>query len=245
MEIVKVRYERKCDFVDFVRLKNRSGILGMSEQVRGEISFVEIYLEAGALRAVSEIIAEYIAEPYRNHLALFHIMENYPYVSDKEAEGIVHNLTAVSKEEIQKAVLLYLKANDTMDISGFVRFRLPSFRRDLIADTEQAAEDFFKKEEFEQMVSLLKNMAKGIAQYQTAHDEINVIFLGSDECRIVENMGSEAFKPELLTGFLVEMAPKRIILHQFLQTDPVLVRLIQSVFEDKVTLCEGCDICRI
>ena len=247
MEVFTVSFSRKCDFVGFLQGRQDIPIRGISEKTYGDNSRVEIYSDKCIQHELADVLTDYILGPYRKNLANRQMTENYPFISENEKNEII-KLLPYDKyaDKIKKLVLKYTQNNNSMDIMGFVRFRIPEFERDALADVNHAADNFLATKEFEEMISLLKYHV----MKSKSNGTVNIIFKSLDEFLITDSeqksidlsdfpCPEDTKKVDLIVGILVSIAPEKIIIHNDHLASPALISVLKTVFDDKITFNHG------
>lgn len=170
--------------------------------------------------------------------------------------GGIHYLPQIErKDRILTRILAYLKSNDQLIIEGFIRFRLKDYFQELEKAVEQAVEDFMMEKEYKEFIKLLKYF---VDIQEPKVEKVNIILreqgvfrLLDSEGKIIDNeylegiilqmVESDIDYEDLLISAMITIAPAKIIVH-FSKDHPV-VETLNSIFESKVVICPGCDLC--
>jgi putative sporulation protein YtxC len=185
------------------------------------------------------------------------------YLSEGElvaAEGITYNLSR--KAKILKTVIEYLDLNDEMIIEGFINFRL-RFLLDTIEDAvEKAVEELLIEKEYKEFIRVLQYF---VDIQEPKADVVNVLassnkryLLFDKDYKVINNEFLEEIAEEitdsdinyddLLISSLITIAPMKIIIHlgyndYYNNSFNEIIKVIENVFVDKVTICKGCEFC--
>ena len=242
MLILTVGFERKCDLVGFLVKRKLSEIAGMSERCVGDKTFLEIYAEDDIRELLSYALADYILIPLRRMKASFFIETEYPFVNGEEKGAILNSLPySEYKPGIQQTLYDYIKESDMLDIPGFVRFRIPGFIRNIIADTSRICESFLKKREYDDMVSFLRYHISNSA----SRGITTVTFSENGGFHIVYPDGRKA-SPEkkdepcldMVLGMLMVTVPEKIKVYNKNLANDGVIEALEAVFGEKIEYCD-------
>lgn len=163
------------------------------------------------------------------------------------------------RSKILKALLNYLEKNDNINIEGFINFRL-NFLMEIIENTvEKVVEDLIIEKEFDEFINILKYFVDiQSPKIQT----VNIIFMKNkkyllydEDMKIINNDflkeiakemdENEMGYDDLLISSLITIAPMKLILHIQDRKDDDIIKIIQSIFDEKVEVCYGCNLCTV
>lgn len=162
------------------------------------------------------------------------------------------------KSLVLQKLLEYLQSNDRLIIEGFIKFRLKDYLQELYTIADKAVDEYMMEKEYREFIKLLKYFVEiQEPRLETVHVllqpngsfkllDINHKNISSEylDGFIIESADSEINYEDLLVSALITIAPTSIVLH--FQTNRQTIRAtdtIKSVFGDRVTYCEGCNIC--
>lgn len=241
MLVLTVGFEMNCDFLRFVRGGEYPGIDGMCElPAIGKKSRIEIYMESEDDAFLSGLLTDYITGPFWKSTARKYINEASDVLSDEERLHIENSLSyRKSREDVRKKVSEFIKYNKYIDIPGFVRFRMPEFERDVIADVNIVCSDFVRAREYEEMVSFLRHYVKNTLSL----GEYNLTFL-KDGYEITDLSGTAISGfDELLSGTVAEeyrilgelvgLMPEKIRIFNKGFADDYILQLIETIFDGR------------
>lgn len=180
-------------------------------------------------------------------------LNNNDYVT---AEDIMYKISKRAK--ILKAILEFLDFSNEINIDGFVNFRLRFFT-DIIEDAiDKTIEDLFVEREYKEFVKILQYFV----DIQTPKIELINVVLDKEKfslydggMKVIKNEFIEEFADEMfennmdyndvLISSLITIAPKKIVMHVDTHNkDNQVIQVIQSIFDNKSTICEGCELCK-
>lgn len=171
------------------------------------------------------------------------------------AEGIVYKISKKSK--ILKSLVDFLEENDYINIDGFINFRLKFYLDAIEEAIDKNIEDYFTEKEYKEFIKILQYF---IEIQEPKREVVNVIFNNNkykliDEKRLsinnefIEEIGEELSEidinyDDLLISTLITIAPKKVIIHlDSGTTNYDIITIIKNIFSNKVSICEGCDLC--
>ena len=179
------------------------------------------------------------------------------HLNNLSPNGEIHYLPQIErKDRILTRLLNYLKANDQLNIEGFIRFRLKDYFQELEQAAEHAVEDFMMEKEYKEFIRLLKYF---VDIQDPKVNEVNIILrekgvfrLLDSNSKIIDNEYLEGIisqlvendidYEDLLISALITIAPAKIIIH-FSKDHPV-VETLNSIFDSRVIICQGCVLCK-
>lgn len=218
----------------------------------------DIILETYQEKLISKIIndkcfylSNYEKERIRNKTIDF--LNKNEYIT---TEGIMYKIS--KKARILKAVIEYLDLNNEINIEGFVNFRLKFFVESIENAIEKNIEDFMIEKEFDEFIKVLQYF---VEIQEPKIDVVNVMFK-EDKYELYDgnkNMINNEFLHEiadelsesdinyddLLISSLITIAPRNIKIHSLKNKERDIVKIIESVFPDKVEYCEDCNNCEL
>lgn len=215
---------------------------------------------------IADIVIEYLKKKFVNNI----IRNRYQEFTLAE-QNIIQEMTIdyldklleknngqgyiLSKEEIIKKILNYFRQSENLNLEGFVRFRLKDIINELEMAIETSVDDFIIQKEYNEFIDLLRYF---VELQEPRIDLVNVIrkkngsFQILDERKQViiseylEGYLAEIFKDEveyedLLVSALINLAPRKILLH--FQNEEA-VETVRKIFGRKVEVCSGCSYCK-
>lgn len=198
------------------------------------------------------------------------VRTKYQYLSKEELKSIVHNaylyLSNLNEEgdisktlfrhnQILAEVNQYMETNSRFYLEGFLRFRLKDYFKELEVSIEKAVEHFLIEQEYNEFLRLLRYF---VEIQEPRIDEVHLLvkdkksfcLLDEDQRPINQDqlqgalteLNQDVEYEDLLLSTLITMSPRRIVLHIVSRTE--IVETILNVFRERVSLCQGCDLCR-
>ena len=215
---------------------------------------------------IAGLIAEFIIEKIEVKLIKGIVNSKYSEFSETEKTDIKNkaieylefgnnNISKyVRKKDIIKEVLSYFKENKSLNLEGFIRFRLKKYVKKLNIAVEKSVDDIIIDKEYNEFIELLKYF---VELQEPRINLVNVIKTESDsydlldekenkidneylETCIRELMDEEVEFEDLLISALINISPREIILHF---KDPEIEKTLKSIFSDRIKICKGCSLC--
>ncbi len=162
------------------------------------------------------------------------------------------------KNKIMREILEYLSSNDTIIIDGFVNFRLNSYIKELSDTIERAIEVFIAEREYNEFIKLLKYF---VDIQECKVDILHLIPTAEGKYLLLDGskkkINGELFEEiradiaegdinydDLLISTLITISPRKIYMHNLDSfNNKELVKTITNVFNDRICVCHGCDLC--
>ena len=185
-------------------------------------------------------------------------------ISDKEqiinrADSKLSSIdTFYYKALVRKKLSEYLTTADSINIDGFVRFRMREYRERLEYFMYEAIEEYMAEKEYEAFVELLTEYINiqppvidflhikaeqdgSFSLYDFAQNNISVSCESRSGDAAIDSLLSEEDK---LISILLTLTPRRIIWHNPENaSNSKLIKTLKSVFGQRFSVCPGCDIC--
>ncbi|MGF7399939.1 putative sporulation protein YtxC [Thermoanaerobacterium thermosaccharolyticum] len=246
---------------------------------RGNITFFNINVEDEVSckninrikQHISEIISDIIVNQIDKKLIKKIIDKYYNYFNSNEkqrianiANGILDNdvnretFKLVKKEKIFAEIKDFLKDNETIDIEGFVNFRLRDFIGELSEVVDRAVDEYMMQKEYDEFIGLLKYFAE---LQDSKIDVLNILIDEDGKFRLydrdnnpitgkflsditIEFSGAELGDDDMLISTLITVAPAKIYIHSVnnMKNKEVL-DTVKKIFSGKVFICNGCSLC--
>lgn len=151
-----------------------------------------------------------------------------------------------------------LEENNEININGFIRFRMKELREDIEGIIDKVIESYMVEKEYKEFIKLLKYFV----EIQESKIELINIIIKEDESYILldkdnNNIFNEFMKEliqckidedskmeDIIISGLITNAPQNIIIHGKKNcNNKEFIETIESVFENRVTFCNGCTLC--
>lgn len=179
-------------------------------------------------------------------------------------------LPETRKHVLIKSILEFLDSHKRFDIEGFMNFRAEQYKRELRKHIARAVNEYALEQEHEGFVRLLKRFLDSQHSiYKTIHLVIekkgeiqffddrgrniseecleeNRSFLQESTREAVANDRKNHFElyDDFLISAILKFTPRRIIIHMVSECCREMIQMISEVFEDRISFCQGCSMCR-
>ncbi|MBW5468154.1 hypothetical protein GPJ61_09830 [Brevibacillus formosus] len=185
--------------------------------------------------------------------------EIFPYIQrmceEVELDGRELLTATTRKANVYRKVFTYLEWERTINVLGFVRFRLQEHWNELFELVETGIDEYLEDKQYEEFVELLRYF---IAVQETKQEIVHVVpsvdkpfhlydkkgdRLWLEQLDTVLNMDEQKCRDEdYLVSALVTLAPESIVLHMASEK-PGLVQTIRSIFDGRLITCHSCSLC--
>ncbi|MBE0068881.1 putative sporulation protein YtxC [Thermoanaerobacterium thermosaccharolyticum] len=261
--------DMKTEGIDVnVNLDNRGNITFFNIDVEDKASYKNI---SKIRQHISDIISDIIVNQIDKKLIKKIIDKYYYYFNSDEKQKIANiansildndvnreTFKLVKKEKIFIEIEDFLKDNETIDIEGFVNFRLRDFIGELSEVVDRAVDEYMMQKEYDEFIGLLKYF---VELQDSKIDVLNILvdkggkfrFFDKDNNPItgkflsditIEFSGGELSDDDMLISTLIAMAPAKIYIHfaNNIKNKEVL-DTVKKIFSDRVFICSGCSLC--
>ncbi len=214
-------------------------------------------------KVLAEVLSSFIIDNYEEKLLIDILNREFIEFSNAEAEEIIEtakNSIKVFNQIYNKIIFVknltnYLNGSNYISIEGFLNFRTSEYKRIVEMVLADSIEKFFIKEEYNDFIDMLKSyISYSEPQIDLLHIKPNIdgtfLFYNFKKERIIFEIDNvnpiEIFvtNNDILMSILITLIPKRIIWHRNSQIKcDNIETTIKNIFEDRVTVCSGCELC--
>ncbi len=213
-------------------------------------------------KAILDIILNIYAEDIINK-NLYLYVDDLKVSEKKEVAKISKNILLDEenflneKKSIYMEIKDYLKNNSIVLVDGLIRFRLKKLDYLIDLAIERGIDEFTAEKEYKEFIKVLQYFVESQEpKYELIHlvfEEMNYKLLDDNGNIIDKDFFSEIIteiddtnisKDDILISTLIVIAPEKMVLHlddKFKDKD--VVKVIISVFQDRVYICQGCEKC--
>lgn len=236
----------------------------------GELSFRNYERIKNVLKtSVSQILANWIISTEENKLINKIVTSNYCYFNQDERAIVESNTVRALKatpaaryDLILGRILDYLDNHHELVLDGFLNFRLKDYRLQLVEVIDKVVDDFMMDLEYKEFIRVLRYF---VDVQEPRVEEAHVVITGAGlfqiydaHRKIIKNQYLDnilqpplsADSPgclnyeDLLISALITIAPHNIMVHSTCRArDEEVLETIKSVFDGRVVLCDGCELC--
>lgn len=201
------------------------------------------------------------------------IDQNYYYFNDDERHSIFcKTITLLGnspqlpldftvnerKSIILTKLLKYLEHNHEIVIDGFINFRLKDYKKRLVDIIDKVVDEYMMDLEYKEFIRVLKYFVE-VQEPRIA--QVHVVVSDSGTFKIIDSGGTtvsqnplenlisnapnEINYEDLLISTLITIAPYSITIHNVNEDKmPNVIETIKMIFQERVIVCPGCDICK-
>lgn len=196
------------------------------------------------------------------------IYSNYFYFSDLEKKQILDEVAVIlntypkdilfRRKIILSAFEAYLKENRTLNLDGFVTFRLKEYYQELDDAIDLAVDKFIIEKEYNEFISLLKlyidSKENGASELHLIYNGQEAILLDSNQQKI--NTYDHIFDAKYLSDIsfssndyalnaILNIVPQKLYIHLLKNDEDEFITTLRLIFEDRIQICHGCPICDV
>lgn len=217
---------------------------------------------------ISLILTNCIIKFYEKNIIQNIISYNYFYFNELEKSQIMqYSLDVLEsttdsfsnrKEDLYNSIFQYIYKNKCFVLKGFVNFRLQSYHSFLDSVVDLSVNKFLIEREYVEFINLLKLY---VNSKENNNQIVHLIYINKESILIDSNQNiiptdDNTFKATYLSDIsfssndytlntLLNILPKEINIHLVDNYCDEFINTIKSVFENRVYICNDCDICKI
>lgn len=236
----------------------------------GELSFRNYERIKNVLKnSVAQILADWIISNEEHKIINKMVTNNYFYFNHDERAIVESNTLralsmspAVRYKLILSRILDYLENHHVLVLEGFLNFRLKDYRLHLSEVIDNVVDDFMMELEYKEFIRVLRYF---VDVQEPRVEEVHLIISSASTFHIYDSQGKilknqyveNSLLPhcdaddcdnlnyeDLVVSALISIAPRNIMVHTSNRPgDKEVLETIKSVFEGRVVVCEGCEIC--
>lgn len=210
-------------------------------------SFVAIVVSEWVVRSMEPVMAEYLLKQECAIRQIDTFEEIRPFLILDHADG--------QRAKIYKKVYEYLGEEESLNLGGFIRFRLKEYVHLLKESAESAIDEYLEEKQYKEFVQLLRHF---ISIQETQCELIHVVAGEDQQFLLYDHQEQPVYLPQLdhlclsgeqvnrdedfLISALMTLAPKRIILHS-LHDQYLLMQTLVSLYGERIDQCFACTHC--
>lgn len=159
---------------------------------------------------------------------------------------------------LYKTLYSYLIFNRSLVFKGFITFRIKKYFESLLEQIDKSVSKFIVEKEYTEFISLLRMY---INSEKPLCNEVHLIYYNSkpillDEDKNIINVEEDMSYRKYLSDItfsnndytlntLLNLIPKKINIHLIDENIDEFINTIKLIFEDRVSFCNDCSICKI
>jgi putative sporulation protein YtxC len=156
-----------------------------------------------------------------------------------------------------KNIYKYISENTMFDVEGYSRFRLSDYYAKLQESLNISIEEFYWQREYEEFVWVLKSflanqkeiikvlhiLMQADGQFVLLDENKQLVRDESGDSVTIDGIAN--LYDDVLIGSILALAPAKIILHHRHCLKRHFRELLEDVVGERISYCNGCDICRV
>lgn len=251
--IINIAKKELCEKLSFEEKDNK--LIFSSE----DIAFLQL--------KISEILTEYIISFEEEVLLKSLINLDYAFLTSSEKLNVLNTSIKLIKNHdndflrmlillkrrflIKQNILEYLSENNYLNLSGFIQFRLSSYKKMLFELIQKVVDDYKLQKEYNEFIDMLKCF---VESQKNRSPKLHVIFEENGEYLILDeknkNITKNCFEEfietkeknnlnneDVLISSLITLAPRKLLLHfESENYNKKIVNTIEQIFENKVSI---------
>ena len=196
------------------------------------------------------------------------ISYNYFYFDNVEAKQILDECLdlGISDKEIYKekyesiynALSLYCSEHHSIVLNGFINFRLENYKKVLDYVTDLCVNNFLIEKEYYEFINILHLY---VNSKESSADYIHLVYVNKESILLDKNKNiiqtdDKLFDAKYLSDIsfssndyclnaFLNLLPKKLYIHLANNYEDEFINTLKLIFENRVTICNDCDICRI
>ena len=205
---------------------------------------------------------------YEKKLTKNIIFYNYFYFDTNEANQILNDCTDLftSDEEIGKekyesiynSLYSYILEHHSIVLNGFVNFRLQDYKNILDYTVDLCVNNFLIEKEYYEFINILHLY---VNSKESTTEQIHLVYVNKESILIdsdknIIHTKDKSFDAKYLSDIsfssndyclnaLLNLLPQKLYIHLIDNYEDEFINTLKLIFENRVTICNDCDICRI
>lgn len=211
---------------------------------------ISINADDESLYEICKDLASYISERYMRPEVCRYIEKVYTCFNGDEKERIYQtSLNCQAVSELAGRIYVFMKTEEKINLYGFYKFMCTDISAAVLSEAETEAERLISLNDTEDFINLLRQFA---AMSPLSAERVDIVakkhsirIINSDPgCDYNAEFASLDPMPEDILSELVALNPQKIVIHgkSFYDKSEFSV-IINGVFKDRVSYCEGCSLC--
>lgn len=254
-------------------------ILGISESMSSKLHFIKIFCSEIELSSklknkfslyIANIIYNIVVKEFYREEMYSYLTDSYFFLKYEEMQEVIDRSIEIlsNSEKITDEDTIYcmnkkndiidkikecIDENDTINIRGFITFRMKQLRKDFECIVSKVVEKYMAKKEYDEFIKLLKYF---VDIQESKIKELNIIikndgsYLIQDENKkdIMEDMFKELTGinstqdveyDDLIISGLITYCPENIVIYNKENSkNKEMINTIEEVFKGRVKFCE-------
>ncbi|AEI45280.1 putative sporulation protein YtxC [Paenibacillus mucilaginosus] len=246
-------------------------------EVSGKLPAFQLHIDGDVLLAeAAQVLADYVLREEELPLLRSMIRQEYGYKREEDVSQILSycdrmlgteahrtgpndyaKAYARRREIIAEELREFLQEQTLLNLDGFLRFRLQTYREELREIVEYAVDEFVMDQQYREFISLLQYFVyiqeakvpivhlihKGGADFLLMNERMELIETEENETVVTAQMLEKDMNFEdMIVSTLITVSPGKIFIHTR-EPDVQVIHTIRQIFENRVELCGYCRMC--
>ena len=223
------------------------------------------------LKTISKILAFLVIELYEEKIINTLIKSEYFYFNNFEQKQIAEisledlydaNESVYSEKKrfnmLYNRFYEYLTSHHSIVLKGFITFRIKNYFEALLEQIDKSVNKYIIEKEYTEFISLLKMY---VSSEPSSIEIIHLVYSNCKSTLLDENKNAikiedDVFNAKYLSDIsfssndyalntLLSLLPHRIYIHLIDGIRDEFINTIKLIFEDRVTVCTDCSICKM
>ena len=221
------------------------------------------------IKRISSILFFLVIDELEESLLNKLIFRNYFYFDSSERKEILNLCFDINANDfsyifdkklncVQNSFYEYLSENKSLVLDGFINFRLYGYMNILDNIVTESVNQYVVEKEYNEFISLLRLY---INSQNSNCNLVHLIYLKNESILLNENkeiinISKDIFNAKYLSDIsfssndftlnsLLTLLPKNIYIHIIDCYTDEFITTLQSIFENKITICQDCSICNL
>lgn len=205
---------------------------------------------------------------YERKLTKGIISYNYFYFNDIESKQILDDcmdlfnfdeiIYAEKYNAIYNALYEYVTEHHSIVLNGFINFRLKNYRDILDYNVDICVNNFLIEKEYYEFINILQLY---VNSKESNIDVLHLVYVNKESILIDDNKNiipthDHVFDAKYLSDIsfssndyclntLLNLLPKKLNIHLVDNFEDEFINTLKLIFENRVSVCNDCDICRV
>jgi putative sporulation protein YtxC len=160
------------------------------------------------------------------------------------------------KNKLFHKIFAYLSEHTSINVDGFVDFRLPDYRKDLMDVVDHAIDEYILDKEYQEFISLLRyfvlvqdpkmqeiHVYHSDNEFQLMHKDFSPLQMEEIDLFVNGLADQDIQFEDMIVSTLISASPEKIVMHT-MDVEHNVIKTITQIFEGRIVLCSSCERCR-
>ena len=217
--------------------------------------------------SIANFVYDIIMDFYSNKIIALRINKFLYNIEGLEKSKVIEEVNRIlldkkefvyEKEVFKNDLLGYLIDNNTLIIDGYLAFRPKSFNNLIDKAIEKTVDKIYLIIEYNEYIDTLQFFVD--TQYSQV-ELVNILII-KDNIQLLDSYNNkinnkeisgllkeifqeEVSEADIILSSLLALAPQMIVIHGEGYEDSELVLVLMEIFQNRVRICSGCDLCAL